>query len=289
MFRLYDTQQHEVAEIRPARTGLLRVHLEGPGLAPGQLDELRSYLLADLIRRNGERYGNSVIVCQDAADIGGLPGAERIALSIAPPDFDCEAPSGPAGSGAVDVGIRHVGASAAAGVWQAGQDSDAAETRPSAGHREARCWVRTGPVLFDGRDVAAPGPNTRGPEGVLLAAVSARGLDPLAVRLALLEARYRDQLNLTWDLLGTADAEVRRWRELVATCANEPSKPICAEYWARFADALDDDLDTPAALAALRDLAADSEIPAGSKFETFAAGDRVLGLELVSLVGKLPA
>jgi cysteinyl-tRNA synthetase len=36
----------------------------------------------------------------------------------------------------------------------------------------------------------------------------------------------------------------------------------------------------------LRKLARDPEIPAGSKFETFAAADRVLGLDLVSLVGR---
>ena len=76
------------------------------------------------------------------------------------------------------------------------------------------------------------------------------------------------------------------WRELVADWANEPSKPICAEYWSRITTALDDDLDTPAALRVLRELARDGEIPAGSKFETFVAADRILALDLVSLVGQ---
>jgi cysteinyl-tRNA synthetase len=120
----------------------------------------------------------------------------------------------------------------------------------------------------------------------LLADVAALGHDPLAVRLALLEHRYRQQMNLTWDTLAAADGTVRRWRELVADWANEPSKPICAEYWSRITSALDDDLDTPAALRALRELAKDSEIPMGSKFETFVAADRILGLDLVSLVGR---
>jgi cysteinyl-tRNA synthetase len=39
-------------------------------------------------------------------------------------------------------------------------------------------------------------------------------------------------------------------------------------------------------LRALRELAKDPDIPSGSKFETFAAADRVLGLDLVSLVGR---
>jgi cysteinyl-tRNA synthetase len=254
MFRLYDTRRRELAEIRPARRGLLRVHLENPALTrPARIGDLRSYLLADLIRRNAERHRSSVIVCEDAAETGGLPAADCNALSLATPDFDCAAPSALGATDVVDVAVGEAGA-----------------------HEDVRCWVLGEPVLFDGQDMPA------------LADVSARGLDPLAVRLAFLGRGYRDQLDLSWDLLADADAEARRWRELVATWANEPSRPVSASYWSRFTEALDDDLDTPAALGALRDLAADSE-PAGSKFETFAAGDRVLGLELVSLIGKLPA
>jgi cysteinyl-tRNA synthetase len=136
-------------------------------------------------------------------------------------------------------------------------------------------------VLFGGRKMAKSTGNV-----VLLADVVARGLDPLAVRLAFLEHRYRQQMNLTWDTLAAADSTVRRWRELVADWATEPSKPMCAEYWTRITTALDEDLDTPAALRALRELARDSEIPPGSKFETFSAADRVLALDLVSLVGR---
>jgi cysteinyl-tRNA synthetase len=121
---------------------------------------------------------------------------------------------------------------------------------------------------------------------LLLADLARHGLDPLAARLAFLEHRYRQQLNLTWETLTAADGTVRRWREQVADWANEPSKPMCAEYWSRITTALDDDLDTPTALRALRELAKDPQIPAGSKFETFASADRVLGLDLVSLVGK---
>jgi cysteinyl-tRNA synthetase len=63
---------------------------------------------------------------------------------------------------------------------------------------------------------------------------------------------------------------------------------MCAEYSDRIFGALDDDLDTPAALRALRELERDAAIPAGSKFETFASADRVLGLDLVREVGRAP-
>jgi cysteinyl-tRNA synthetase len=160
-------------------------------------------------------------------------------------------------------------------------EDERAQSNSVAGHEVVRHWVHGEHVLFDGRKMAKSTGNV-----VLLSDVTARGHDPLAVRLAFLEHRYRQQMNLTWDTFAAADGTVRRWRELVADWANEPSKPVCAEYWSRITSALDDDLDTPAALRALRELAKDSDIPMGSKFETFAAADRVLALDLVSLIGK---
>jgi cysteinyl-tRNA synthetase len=160
-------------------------------------------------------------------------------------------------------------------------EDERAQSNALAGRDVVRHWVHGEHVLFEGRKMAKSTGNV-----VLLSDLAARGLDPLAARLAFLEHRYRQQMNLTWDTLIAADATVRRWRDQVADWANEPSKPMCAEYSSRIAAALDDDLDTPAALRALRELAKDREIPAGSKFETFASADRVLGLDLVSLVGK---
>jgi cysteinyl-tRNA synthetase len=160
-------------------------------------------------------------------------------------------------------------------------EDERAQSNALAGHEVVQHWVLGEHVLFEGRKMAKSTGNV-----VLLSDLATRGLDPLAARLAFVEHRYRQQLNLTWETLIAADGTVRRWRELVADWANEPSKPICAEYWERITTALDDDLDTPTVLRALRELAKDREIPAGSKFETFASADRVLGLDLVSLVGK---
>lgn len=160
-------------------------------------------------------------------------------------------------------------------------EDERAQSNALAGHEVVQHWVHGEHVLFEGRKMAKSTGNV-----VLLSDLTARGLDPLAARLAFLEHRYRQQMNLTWETLTAANGTVRRWREQVADWANEPSKPMCAEYWGRITTALDDDLDTPAALRTLRELAKDPETPAGSKFETFASADRVLGLDLVSLVGQ---
>jgi hypothetical protein len=112
------------------------------------------------------------------------------------------------------------------------------------------------------------------------------GLDPLALRLALFRHSYRDEVVLTRDDLEASDEALRGWRGLVSHWARSPSKPICARYAGDFLGALDDDLDAPAALRTLAALAADQEIPDGSKFETFAHLDRFVGLDLAREVGR---
>jgi len=411
MFRLYDTRLREVTEIRPAGPGQLRMYACGPTVYRfAHLGNLRSFLLPDLIRRNAERHGLSVIVCQNITDVGHLAddtesdarGEDKVlaearaegksalaiarfyedafradcaALNMLPPDFSPRASDSielmidmigkliatghayPADTGSVYFDARSFadyGAisgnrldSLRPGYRSAGEvderkrfhadwalwkeapqgreltwptpwgtgfpgwhtecsamslrflgdvidihtggidlrfphhEDERAQSNSLTGRDVVRHWVHVEHVLFEGRKMAKSTGNV-----VLLSDLAARGLDPLAARLAFLDHRYRQQLNLTWDTLTAADGTLRRWRELVADWADEPSKPMCADYWSAFAGALDDDLDTPAALRTLRELARDPEIPAGSKFETFAAADRVLGLDLVSLVGR---
>ena len=76
------------------------------------------------------------------------------------------------------------------------------------------------------------------------------------------------------------------WRALVAGWARSPSKPMCAQYTGEILGAFDDDLNTPAAVRSLRALAADSELPPGSKFESFASYDQLFGLDLARDVGR---
>jgi len=116
--------------------------------------------------------------------------------------------------------------------------------------------------------------------------VDLTGLDPLALRLALLRRPYRASADLTRHDLEVSAGLLSHWRALVTGYALSPSKPMCAQYTADFLGALDDDLDTPAALRTLSALAADQVIPDGSKFEAFAYADRFLGLDLVRDVGR---
>jgi hypothetical protein len=144
--------------------------------------------------------------------------------------------------------------------------------------------VTVGPAVGPAGGAAAPAahrvePGAAGP-------VDLTGLDPLALRLALMQRPYRAGADFTPDDLKAAGEILTGWRGLVRHWALSPSKPMCAQYAGDFLAALDDDLDTPAALRTLAALAADPVIPDGSKFETFAHLDRFLGLDLAREVGR---
>ena len=160
-------------------------------------------------------------------------------------------------------------------------EDERAQSDSVAGHEVVQHWVHGEHLLFEGRKMAKSTGNV-----VLVADLTASGLDPLAARLAFLEHHYRQQLNLTWETLAAADATLRRWRGQVASWAASPSRPMCAEVTGQIAAALDNDLDTRAAVAALRSLEKDPEIPPGSKFETFMHADQVLGLDLAADIGR---
>ena len=215
---------------------------------PPDLAGLGDLLLPDLIRRTAEWHRLRVASAQPGADAGPAFRSAASALNLRPPDTDDLGP-------AADVCT--------------GQDGG-----PPADGR----WARSGPVTFPA-DLGGTGPDP-------LAGLGARGLDPLALRLVLLGRRYRDPLTVTWPALAAAGAELASWRGLVADWANLPSRPLSAAHRGRIAAAFDDDLDTPAALAVLRELADDASVPPGARFETFADADRLFGLDLVRDVGR---
>ncbi len=138
-------------------------------------------------------------------------------------------------------------------------------------------------------DDTPPVPGRSVPVARLLAAgvdplAAPAGTEPLAVRLAVLRVHYRELAALTPDAVAAADADLKRWRRLVAGWAEQPSAAMAR------VDAvvghIEDDLDLPGALRTLDVLAEDSSISPGARFEAFAHLDRLLGLDLAADVGR---
>ena len=161
-------------------------------------------------------------------------------------------------------------------------EDERAQSNCATGRDVVRHWVHAEHLLFEGRKMSKSAGNV-----VLVQDVSARGLDPLSLRLAFLQHRYRQQMNLTWQVLQGAHETLQRWRGKVAAWAQEPSEPACTEQVEQVVACFAEDLDTPRALQVVRDLERDQQASAGAKFETFAMLDRLLGLDLVREVGRI--
>lgn len=215
--------------------------------ADGGLTGLRCYLLADLVRRVGEQHRLLVSSWHAGSGDEQALGAEWAALNIHPLTPLVTPPDPP------DLGI---------GAGPAG----------TAGR-----WLTAAPVRLAGAEAAGSS---------WADACGERGLDPLALRLALLQRPYRQAAELGWDDVAAAGQLLQLWREQVADWANSPSKPMCAQYLADIKTAFDSDLDTVAALQQVAALAGDEGIPPGSRFETFVYTDHLLGLDLARDIGR---
>ena len=269
MLTLYDADTRELETIRPAHRGELRVLAVAPALDDPddpEVGSLRAWLLPDQLRRTAERSHLVPTVCEVTAPgqygAGPLAAEVRTALNLYPP-------ARIAGAGEpVEQTV------AFAGGGPPGFDVGAGDTGWLAGLDAIRYHAAAARAV-----TAGDGPR-RGSE------VISRDLDPLALRVVFTRLRYREDAEVTWDLLPAADQLLTIWRGLVAEWANSPSAAMPGRYADAVTAAFDDDLDTMSAMAQLQLLIIDPEVAPGAKFETFAAADRLLGLDLARDIGR---
>jgi cysteinyl-tRNA synthetase len=70
---IYDTLQRRVVPLNTERAGEVRMYTCGPTVyRPAHLGNLRSYLLADWIRRTLELFGNTVVAVKNITDVGHM-------------------------------------------------------------------------------------------------------------------------------------------------------------------------------------------------------------------------
>ena len=106
----------------------------------------------------------------------------------------------------------------------------------------ARAYVHAGMIGLDGEKMSKSRGNL-----VLVSKLLTAGVDPMALRLALLDGHYRADREWTGGRLPAAEARLARWRAAVAL----PAAPAAEKLLAEVRDALSDDLDTSTALAAV--------------------------------------
>lgn len=151
--------------------------------------------------------------------------------------------------------------------------NEIAQSEASNGKPLANYWLH-GEFLLTGEaeKMAKSGDNF-----ITLQTIKDRGINPLAYRYFLLQTHYRKQLTFSWEALQAAQNGLEHLYEVVRSF--DKPKIGCAEYEQKFLECINDDLNTPEALALLWKLVK-SDYPSAAKLETILKFDRVLGLKI---------
>lgn len=150
-------------------------------------------------------------------------------------------------------------------------ENERAQTNSLAGREVVGAWLHGEHLLFEGKKMSKSSGNV-----LLVSDLIDRGIDPLALRLALLENRYRSQFDLTWQVISAAESTLKRWREAIASWGVGEEVKFDKEI----ADYFMNDLDTPKAIVRLRAIEKDPTIGSQDKAGIFLFADQVLGLDL---------
>jgi cysteinyl-tRNA synthetase len=117
-----------------------------------------------------------------------------------------------------------------------------------------------------------------------------RGFNPLSYRYFTFQAHYRTPLRFSWEALEAAQTALYRlWTaaaELTQAGDAEVPGAEAVAFQSRFHEAINDDLNLPVALAVVHEMLG-ANVPPGQKLSLLANFDRVLGLSVVDVAGKL--
>ena len=134
-------------------------------------------------------------------------------------------------------------------------ENEIAQSEAASGHQLARYWLHNGMVNVGGQKMSKSLGNF-----TTIRALLDSGITPMTLRLFTLQAHYRKPLDFSADAL---EAAATGWKGLNAalglaastSSADPGATPELAAARARFAAAMDDDLNTSSALAVLFELA----------------------------------
>ncbi len=152
----------------------------------------------------------------------------------------------------------------------------------AAGRTSARTWVHNGFVEVGGEKMS----KSLGNFTTLLDMVDAE--DPRAYRLLVLRAHYRSPVEVTRDAAADAAAALKRLDNVARRTAGLTPRPADDEVLDEFRARMDDDLDTPGALALLFDQirAANTALDEGREYDAAVAWATIA--EICTAVGLQP-
>jgi cysteinyl-tRNA synthetase len=155
-------------------------------------------------------------------------------------------------------------------------ENEIAQSEAAHGKPLARYWLHNEFLMVDGRRMGKSEGNAYTLDDLI-----AKGFDPLAYRYYCLGTHYRSKLNFTWEGLSGAQQALKKLRASVQNLAVGEA-PLHAETMEQFRAALENDVNTPKALAVAWTFLS-QPVPEAEKRATLLAMDEVFGLGLSDL------
>ncbi|MBI2039779.1 cysteine--tRNA ligase [Candidatus Microgenomates bacterium] len=163
--------------------------------------------------------------------------------------------------------------------------NEIAQSEAATGKPFVKYWVHHEFLLVDGEKMSKSKKNFYRIDEIIQ-----KGFDPIALRYLFLTAHYRDKLNFTWKSLQAAQNalnnlrnEIRQWE--VPIRLSGQSKDNVGQFWQKFLDAANNDLNMPQAVAVVWEMIA-SDATISSKGWILLDMDKILGLRLDEYFGK---
>lgn len=161
-------------------------------------------------------------------------------------------------------------------------ENEIAQSEAATGKQFVRLWLHHNHLHVDGEKMSKSKENFYTMEDVI-----AHGIDPKSLRLLFLQTHYRQPMNFTWNAAKGAHETYKRLKEYIMAFRKQNSRTMMTEdklsmidhYQLKFRLALENDLQTPQALAIMWDLVK-SNVTSEDKLDQLYEFDRILGLGL---------
>jgi cysteinyl-tRNA synthetase len=156
-------------------------------------------------------------------------------------------------------------------------ENEIAQCEASTHKKFSKYWMHSEWVFVDNKKMAKSENNF-----FTLKDLKERNINPLSYRFWLLMAHYRTKVNLVWETIeGTENALKRLYKGFLEL--GEAPGEVDADYKEKFTSFVNDDLDTPKAVALVWELLKDENVSKENKKATLLDFDKVLGIGLENL------
>lgn len=168
-------------------------------------------------------------------------------------------------------------------------NNEIAQSEASTGKKPlSRFWLHREHIRMDNAKISKSVGNT-----AYLSDALERGIHPLALRYWFLTAHYRQPANFTWDAVEASQKAYVRLREKYSSLKNSVGEAVPPKLLAEFSARINDDLDTPGAIAVIWEALHADTYTSGEMKSFLETADTVLGIGITreddllkSMLGK---